>query len=139
MTSNEKNILLLLEKDSRISIQKICRNMNISRSTAYNLINGLKNKGIIKRFTIERGDIDRIHKISAYIVIKCEKIHCIDAAEKFKTLQGAKNCSYVFGEYDFVIFASVSGIKELHQLRLDIHNTEGVTFANTTIVQHECF
>ncbi len=65
ISPNESKVLRVLNEDSRISINGISEITGLNRNTVRKIISDLRNKGIIKKFTIE---IDQSNQGSSLLI-----------------------------------------------------------------------
>ena len=97
----------------------------------------LKDDGTISRFTIERGKEGNSNKIKAYLTLKYETHN---AQEIFKEILSTP-CLYrfelLFGEFDALATYYVDRISILDEIRVTLHNLDGVQSIHTLIQQRE--
>ncbi len=137
MDDKKNKILRLLEQNSRISINAICKKLFISRSSAYALLNKLKSDGTIRKFTIERGDGNQSAAIKAYISLGIDTSRAHTILHEIWEIPGVKRCELLFGDLDILIALEVSDVSALDRARVSLHQAKGVTSVNTYIVQRD--
>lgn len=133
-----ERLLQLLERDSRISVNALCKELSMSRSSTYTLIKSLKDDGTIRRFTIERGDtLNATVGIKAYLLLKfdVQKAHKV-----FRTVLQTP-CMYklelMFGPFDAMVTYHIDNASFLDAIRVELHNTEEIYEVQTLIFQRE--
>jgi len=145
---DEKDIRILeaLKLDSRQTTNDIWRKTEIPQTTIHNRIKKLKDKGIIKRFTIELNKklIDR--GLSAYIfctvsyrTLKGEKVSQFDVASNIKRMiEEVEEVSIVTGEIDLIVKVAVKDVDALNEFVIKkLRNIEGVEKTITSVVLTE--
>jgi len=73
--------------------------------------------------------------VRAYILVNIKAGKILPVIEQLARLEGVKEAYPITGDYDAIIHAEVSDIKEVHRKMIDrIHKIDGVTDTNTHIV-----
>jgi len=145
MDEKDKKILKALEEDGSLTTRQVARLTGVPLTTVFKRIKLLKDKKIIKRYTIEL-DHDKIGKpIAVYILVSADiKI----LKEKERTQKDVKDdllkisaidkVDIVTGPQDLIIHARLGEIKELKDILLDqIQGIHGVSSTKTSIVIDE--
>ncbi len=132
-----KEILKLLEQDSRISINAICKKLNMSRTSVYTLINSLKKEGVIKRFTIERGDIDNCGKLKVYFVLKYDTANAERFFQEILSVDGLEFCELLFGEFEVMLTFFLDNLASLDNVRVELHKLQGIKIIHTLIMHRQ--
>ena len=122
MVDNEDiTILNILKKDSSLSIRKIAELAKIPPTTVHSRIQKLKRSGVIKRYTIDI-DLEKLGRpLIAYICInysytreqrsKSQK----EIMVPFINHPAVEQASIVTGEFDVILRARFSDIKEMNE------------------------
>lgn len=117
----DKDILLILKENSRISYKKIAETIKMSLPSTRERILKLEESGYIKKYTI----IEKTKKIIAYILVQTKK--CIDFE---KTLSNNENVIEIYritGDYNYLIkthFDSLEDIKNFQESLIKYGNSK---------------
>lgn len=66
MDNLDHDLLHLLTRNARAPVTELSQKLKVSRGTVQNRIVNLLGQGIIRRFTVELGDSEDDHQISAF-------------------------------------------------------------------------
>lgn len=117
----DKDILLILKENSRISYKDIAETIKMSLPSTRERILKLEESGYIKKYTI----IEKTKKIIAYILVQTKK--CIDFE---KTLSNNENVIEIYritGDYNYLIkthFDSLEDIKNFQESLIKYGNSK---------------
>jgi len=128
-------ILQELSDNSRISVRDLSKKIGIPESTIRFRIDKLVKKGIIKRFTILVDETALGYSISALIEIRYDS--AVNRDELEKALNSLENITVAYsitGDYDYVVIVKCSGIEELNDIIIKIHEINGVIRCRTHVV-----
>ncbi|MGC8562826.1 MAG: TRASH domain-containing protein [Thermoplasmata archaeon] len=109
-TDIEQRLILLLKKNSRITVTEIAKELSVSRITAKKALDALSNSGRIKKFTITLEDEDR-----EMVLVRIDDISKIppeSVIETFKLIDG----SFIAVMY----YEDLISIKDAHIKGVDI-------------------
>ena len=96
-------LVRLLQKDSRLSYNKIAGKLGISVGTAFNRIKNLEDKGVLKGYTVLVDPFRLGFTITAVVLIQAEGTHLVDV-EKEIAKSGNALCVYdVTGDFDIAV------------------------------------
>jgi len=98
-------ILGLLQKDSRLSFNKIAGKLSISVGTAFNHIKSLEKKGVLKGYTILL-DSNRVgYSLTTLIMIQVEGGHLLDVEDEVSKSANVVAVYDITGDYDAAVIA----------------------------------
>ncbi|OJJ13240.1 AsnC family transcriptional regulator [Alphaproteobacteria bacterium AO1-B] len=115
MDDLDHRLLHLLTRDARASVTDLSAALGVSRGTVQNRIDRLLHQKVIHRFTVELGQSEEDHQISAFTLIRLAAddgratqaaLRRIDAITDIHTLSGA---------FDLVAELRVRSLKILDQ------------------------
>ena len=132
----DKQILLELLKNGRASFSELGRHSKMSRQVVFSRIKSLKNRGIIKNFTVNLNEEKLGLGLKAYILIMIEP-HKKARREVNDFLRKCKQISqihYLFGRLDFLLEVFVKTREELTELLKSIQKFEAIKKTETFIV-----
>ncbi len=116
MDDFDNRLLYLLTTDARASVTDLAGILGVSHGTVQNRIDKLVHTNVIHRFTVELGQSDDDHQISAFTLIKLKaddgrvtqvQLRCIDAITDIHTLSG---------NFDIVVEIRTSSLKRLDHI-----------------------
>jgi DNA-binding Lrp family transcriptional regulator len=98
-------ILSLLQKDCRLSFNKIARKLGISVGTAFNHVKSLEKKGIIKGYTAIADSSKLGYSLTAIIMIQAEGTHLTDIENEIAKTANVVAVYDITGDYDATVIA----------------------------------
>jgi len=121
---DEKDEMILeeLKKDSRQSTADISRHTKIPRVTVHERIKRLKEKGIIKRFTIQPDHSKLDGPTTAFVLVSYSphhNTHQREVAQKIAKLPGVYEVHLIAGEWDLLLKVRGRSIEDIGKLILD--------------------
>ncbi|MBS3128530.1 Lrp/AsnC family transcriptional regulator [Candidatus Woesearchaeota archaeon] len=140
----DKQILALLEEDSKLTSQKISRKTGLPITTVHNRIKKLEKEKIIKKYSliIDKKKLGKI--ISACIQVTVtyghpqKKFSQEEIARKIKALSGAEEVMIVTGGTDILLKINVESIEALNDFIIKkLRNIDGVDKTNTMVILNE--
>jgi DNA-binding Lrp family transcriptional regulator len=122
LDEKDLEILAELKKNARASTADIARKTRIPRVTVHERIKRLKEKGVIKSFTIVT-DYSKLGKsTTAFILVSYEPHQNITQkklAEKLTKLDGVYEVHILAGEWDMLLKVRGKSIEEIGKLVID--------------------
>lgn len=146
LDDKDLRILEELMKDANVSISELASRLKIPRTTVQERIKRLKNKGIIKRFTIIP-DYQRLGKpVTAFVLVSFlpgTSISQKRLAQELAMLPGVQEVHLISGEWDILLKVRGESIQSVGELVIDrLRSTEGVgktmTCTAFLTVKEEC-
>jgi Lrp/AsnC family transcriptional regulator for asnA, asnC and gidA len=125
MDKLERNILNVLQENSRLSFRKIAERIGTTAATVSSRINDMEEKGIIRKYTVLL-DFDQLHKITLLLTIDTD-LSVIDAVQnQLSALKEVCCVLRVTGDFDLAVLVRCDSRKDAGTLLHTIHNIEGV-------------
>lgn len=136
LKEKDKYILLELLKNGRASLSELGRRLRMSRQSVFSRIKSLKNRGIIKNFTVNLDEEKIGLGIRAYILILIEpqKKARKEVNDFLRKCKQISQIHYLFGRFDFLLEVLVRTREELTELLKNIHKFEAIRKTETFIV-----
>ncbi len=142
---NNREIIDLLQRNSRMTTNEISNKTGIAQTTVYNRIKRLQDKGVIERFTIKLNKKAIGKGLAAYILCtvsyrtsKGEKLRQIDVAKRVKALPEVEEVSIVTGEIDLIVKVGVEDVDALNNfVIIKLRDIEGIEKTITSVVLSE--
>jgi Lrp/AsnC family transcriptional regulator for asnA, asnC and gidA len=123
----DSNILRLLKQNSRLSYLEMSRQTGISDATIQFRIKRLKERGIIKKFTITIDPASIGYKVVAIMLVQIDADMHDAAKNALSKIPEISEIYSVLGEYDLFIKVWARSLEELNELINDkIRSTEGI-------------
>ena len=101
----DRQILNLLQEDSRLSFNKVAGKAGISVGTAYNRIKKLEAKGVLKGYTVLVDAVKLGYGLTAIILVQAEGGYLTDVENKIAEATCVVAVYDVTGDYDAVVIA----------------------------------
>ena len=98
-------IIDLLQKDSRLSFNRIAKELGISVGTAYNRIRGLEEKGVLRGYTAIIDPVKVGYQLTAIILIQAEGKHLMDVESEIARMGNVISVYDITGEFDIAVIA----------------------------------
>jgi DNA-binding Lrp family transcriptional regulator len=98
-------ILSLLQKDCRLSFNKIASKLGISVGTAFNHVKRLERKSIIKGYTAITDSVKLGYSLTAIIMIQAEGTHITDVENEIAKTANVVAVYDITGDYDSTVIA----------------------------------
>ncbi len=129
----DEKLLLLLRKDARVSATDLAKQLSVSRGTIQNRIDKLVHTGVIKRFTVEMGQNETDHQISAFALIQqtANDGKLIKAA--LRRIEEITEVSTLNGSFDLVIEINCATLARLDAVMDEVRNLPDVADTQTHI------
>ncbi|ALV63061.1 Transcriptional regulator, AsnC family [Thermococcus sp. 2319x1] len=130
----DKEILRVLQKNSRTPLREISKRVGLAESTVYERIKKLKEKGIIKKFTIILDPESLGFHLLAFILIKAKAGKYAEVAGKLITYPEIVEIYETTGDYDMILKIRTRSSEELNDFLDRIGEIEGVVATHTMVV-----
>lgn len=140
-----KEIITLLQKNSRMTTNEISKETGIPQTTVYNRIKKLLEKGVIEKFTVKLNNKAIGKGLAAYIFCtvsyrtsKGGKLSQIDVAKKVKELPQVEDVSIATGEIDLIVKVRMKDVDALNDfIVIKLRDIEGIEKTVTSVVLSE--
>jgi DNA-binding Lrp family transcriptional regulator len=101
----DRNIIRLLQEDSRKSFNKIAENLGIAVGTAYNRVKNLEDRGILKGYTIILDPTKLGYGLTALILIQANGRYLPEVEKELAKLDEVISIYDITGDYDIAVVA----------------------------------
>lgn len=125
-------ILGKLRENSRQTYGDIARQVGLGESATRRRIQNMQKQGIIKRFTVELGDIDNTQAIILISIDSSIDTH--DASTVLIDVPGVQIVYEVTGQYDITAVISGRSISDINDTIDSIRKISGVIDTNSVII-----
>jgi Lrp/AsnC family leucine-responsive transcriptional regulator len=139
LTGTDRAILGILKEDARQTVSEIAGRLGVSRTTVHNRIELLRDRNVIKRFTIElEGHLDTTGAPSnAFFILKLKRRIC---RLVFETIQGwpeIVQCWSLSGQNDMLVQVRCVDNDGIERLREKLVRHPEIVQAETLMVLSE--
>ena len=134
MDELDLKIIQILSKDADITTTAIKKEINLSVPAINKRIQTLKEKGMIKQFTVLT-DGKKVGKpITAYVFVVLESSSCVEPLIKYiNTDVDILECSAITGEYDYLLKICAESIEKLDEKVMYLKKYKGIIKTNTML------
>ncbi len=130
----DRKILSILQKNSRTPLREISREVGLAESTVYERIKKLKERDIIKKFTVILDPEALEFSLLAFILIKSRAGKYASVAGELKRYPEIVEIYETTGDYDMLVKIRTHGSEELNDFLDTIGRTDGVEATHTMVV-----
>lgn len=130
----DEQLLNALRQDARVSISKLARELNLSRTTVQSRISRLEQSGVIKRYLVELGEDFNASLVYAHVSIKCKQKLTGLTVAALSVIGEVFELLAISGEYDLLAVVKAESLAKLNQVIDVIGELDGVERTNTAIV-----
>lgn len=138
---NEKDeeLISILRCNARASISDIARSLDVSRTAIQNRINKLENKGVIKSYSIELGEIYKNQLTSINVSLKVKPNLRKNVGIALRKIHQISKIYSISGEFDLLMIIEVQTLQDLSAILEVICNLDGVERTNSSIILDTIF
>jgi len=130
----DRKILTILQRNSRTPLREISKEVGLAESTIYERIKKLKDRGVIRRFTVLLDPDSLGFKILAFILIKTRAGKYSHVANELKKYPQICEVYETTGDYDMLVKIRTRSSEELNEFLDRIGEIDGVESTHTMVV-----
>jgi DNA-binding Lrp family transcriptional regulator len=132
MEETDKQIIKLLQADSRAGYGDIGAKVGLSEGAVRKRVKTLTDEGVIRKFTVKIGVTEGAQAIT---LLATSPMHPTqEVSKKIQALPNVETVYEVTGEYDIVAVISGMNVTEVNECIEKIRRVEGIMKTNTMIV-----
>lgn len=120
MDETDRELLRLLDLDSRRPVAELARVLGVSRATVQNRIDRLRANGTIRRFTLETGPRAAPAFVEALVLVSLESGDSRRVIDQLRRLPEVDGLSSANGAYDLILELRLSSLSRLDQVLQEI-------------------
>ena len=132
MDDTNRQIIEIMKKNGRATYTEIGKRIKLSEGAVRKRIKTLVNTGIITRFTIEVGHMERTEAIALLTINP--SLPTSEISKTLKKLSRVKTVYEVTGQYDIATIIAGLNITEVDECLEKIRRVDGVVNTNTMII-----
>ena len=135
---DELIILWKLYENSRATYKQLSKECTISTVSCYNKVQSMKERGIIKRFTIEVDPKALGYNLEVFMELKCPRAVRKRIAQETSRIRGVKEVWEITGDSDLLVHAFLLDNEELDKfISLLVKKFPEITDIITRVVLHK--
>lgn len=126
-------ILKILEEDSKTNYREIAARLEIAIGTVSNRINSLRDREIIRRFTIDIDTTTIGYEVTAIILIQIEGKFIHEVEEKLAENPNVYAIYDTTGDWDSIIAVKFKKVLDLNKFLKDLNKTNHIKQTSTSV------
>jgi len=131
----DRQILLLLAEDGRMSFTDLAKATGLSVSAVHQRVRRLQQRGVLQSFTTVIHPEEVGLPVTAFVSIKpIDPSAPDDAPERLRGLRAIEACHSVAGDESYILKVRVAGPAELETLLQEIRAAAGVSTRTTVVL-----
>ena len=135
LSDEELKILQLLSQDSRMSYKQVAKKTGVAISTVHNIVERLKEQGVLKNFTINIDSEKLGYDITVLIGVVVENGLLPEVEQRLVAHPNVCQVFTVTGNFDISFVARFKNTRELNNfIRNTLQKMKGVKHSNTSLV-----
>ena len=131
LDDKDREIIRLLEENSRYSIREIAGKVGLSHMAVYKRIKKLVDMGVIKKFSIIVDPSNLGYSCAYYIMVRVKPGYDpIKIGEKIKSMRGVSMVNIIASDYDILVLTRCLSKNEAYDVLSSVRKMEGVERAS---------
>lgn len=112
-------VLRALRDDGRLSMRELASQVGISRASAYNRVERLRENGVIKGFTVRVDEARAGRPLAAYIQLRVRQQAWKTLRARLLSIPDVVQAAQVSGEFDVIVLVRTATTEALRTLVLE--------------------
>jgi len=134
----DRRLVALLLEDGRLPVNELAQRANVSRATAYNRFDRLRESGVLAGFTAVVPPEKVGLGVTALVLVNVDQQHWGRTRDELMDLPGLEYLALTSGQFDMVVLVRVADIAALRDVVLvRLHAVKGVRSTQTVFVLEE--
>ena len=134
----DRRLVGLLLEDGRLPVNELAQRANVSRATAYNRFDRLRESGVLAGFTAVVPPEKVGLGVTALVLVNVDQQHWGRTRDELIDLPGLEYLALTSGQFDMVVLVRVADIAALRDVVLvRLHAVKGVRSTQTVFVLEE--
>ncbi|MFC7548757.1 Lrp/AsnC family transcriptional regulator [Plantactinospora sp. GCM10030261] len=140
MDDTDRALLSLLQDDATLSYAALGAQVGLSAAAAHERVRKLRDRGVIKRTTIEVDPAALGLAVLAFVLVDSTAwVGSPETADKLRALPPVEEAHIVAGTASLLIKVRTADTRLLQAALKDIHDIAGVSGTNAIVVLETCF
>jgi Lrp/AsnC family transcriptional regulator, leucine-responsive regulatory protein len=119
-SETDERLLDLLAQNSRRTVSELAGMLGLSRQAVQNRIARLTERGVIRRFTIETGEVERPGRNRVMFTLKLRQATCSSVFASLRTWPELLQCWSITGDDDMILVAEAVGPDDADRMRASL-------------------
>lgn len=137
MDEVDRRIVDVLRADARISVRDLAARAGISRASAYARLRALRERGVIRGFTVDLDHRALGLGVSAYVHVRIKQNSWKSFRDKAWAIEEAAHVALVAGDFDCVMLVRARDTEHLRDLVLERVQALPEVLATQTVLVFE--
>jgi DNA-binding Lrp family transcriptional regulator len=134
----DRRLLAVLAEDGRISVSELAERANVSRATAYNRFDRLRESGVITGFQAIVDPVALGHTVTALVLANVDQAQWRTVMPDLAVLPGVEYVALTSGAFDCVLLVRAADVKALRDVLLEqVQSHPAVRSTQTVFVLDE--
>ncbi len=134
----DRRILSELQKDGRLSVSAVAKNVMISRANAYTRVNRLIEVGVITGFQAKIDPAKSGNTSSAFVMVHTEQVSWQEMRDAVLAIPEVKHVALVAGDYDVMVLIRARDNADLRRVVLtELQSIPYIRGTKTSIIFEE--
>jgi DNA-binding Lrp family transcriptional regulator len=115
----DRRIVDILREDGRLSVNELAARANVSRANAYQRLARLRERGVIRRFTIDVDHKQLGDEITALVLVDIDQHEWREMGNRLLNLPGVEYVGFATGTVDIVLIVRAPDMEHLRDVVLE--------------------
>lgn len=134
----DRQILMELRDDGRVSVSELARRVNVSRANAYARLKRLKRDGVIRGFTVSLDPQKAGFPVAALINLTLQQHRWRAARDEILTMPQVEYYAVTAGDHDVTVLARATSVEMIRDVILDrLDRIDGIQRTQTVFILDE--
>ncbi|MBS3812578.1 Lrp/AsnC family transcriptional regulator [Candidatus Bipolaricaulota bacterium] len=134
LRDRDVEILRFLDRDSRMSLRHIAKELEVSPTTVSNRVQKMKDAGVIKKFNIKVDFNELDYSLTAIIKVKAKSDDLSRVLEELEHYDCLTHIYETTGDFDVISIGKFKSRKEMTEQLVDLVQCPHVDTTNTSLV-----
>jgi len=126
MDELDHKLLQELTRDARASVTDLAKLLGVSRGTVQNRIGRMLQQKVIRRFTVELGEAEVDHQVSAFTLIRLLADDGRATLRSLRRISAITDIHTISGAFDIVVEIRTSSLRNLDRILDEIRSIPDV-------------
>jgi DNA-binding Lrp family transcriptional regulator len=137
LDDTDRALIAALKRDGRVAATQLARQLNLSRATVQARIERLKDRGVIKRFTVEVTLASEEDAIAAIMFIALQGAMSRAVIRQLRKMPEIVTLNSTNGGWDLVARIEAQDLRRFDRVLREVREIEGVVNSETCLLLAE--
>lgn len=134
MDQLDRRIIAALQHNARDSTTRIAATLGVARTTVYERINRMEERGIIAGYSVVLRETEDTPRVQVIVLLEVQQKETTRIIKRLEAYPEVKLCLSINGEFDLLLSAEAPRIEDLDVLVDELARIPGVSRTNTSVV-----